>query len=327
MDKKYFLELLLKHRKGMATAEEKQFLIKFYDAVASEADVIELMDADEKQALKQDIQNAIWGEIQQQEKKNVVVLKTRYLRKIAAVVFVLVCATSALFLVRNQHSQNNFTQPGKIQQQSNVFMVLQDGSRVILSHGSKLICAPGFDSLAKREVYLSGQAYFDIKHDSSRPFIVHTGNVFTTVLGTAFNIKAIPGEKVITVTVTRGKVKVSDESKLIGVIIPNQQIVYNKGAASATKTHITAAVFTGWTTEHDLYLEDVTVAEAARLFEERFKVKIGFGDDSVKNKRFTTSFDNRASLDQALRSTCAFNDATYSYNKDKTLITINAKTN
>ncbi|MBD1367234.1 FecR domain-containing protein [Mucilaginibacter sp. ZT4R22] len=324
MEKIYFLELLAKHRKGLATAEEKQFLIKFYDAFASEMDVIELMGTDEKQKLKQDIQNAIWGGIQQQQKKNAVVLKFRYLRKVAAAVFVMVCATCVWYLTYNRHPQNSVSEPAKIQQSSNVFVVLPDGSRVILSHGSKLNYEPGF---AKREVFLSGQAYFDIKHDSARPFIVHTGNVFTTVLGTAFNIKALPGDKVITVTVTRGKVKVSDERKLIGVIIPNQQIIYNKSVASATKTHIKAAVFTGWTTENDLYLEDVTVAEAARLFEERFKVKIVFGDDSIKNKHFTTSFDSAASLDQALGSTCAFNDAVYSYNKERTLITINAKTN
>nr|WP_294941090.1 FecR domain-containing protein [uncultured Mucilaginibacter sp.] len=324
MEKKYFLELLAKHRKGLATAEEKQFLIKFYDAFASERDVIGLMGDDEKQQLKQDIQNAIWGRILQQSEKNVVALKPWYLRKVAAAMFLMVCAASIWYLSANRHPQAKVEAQAKKLQPANIYVVLKDGSTVILSHGSKLTYAPDF---AKREVFLSGQAYFDIKHDSSRPFVVHTGNVFTTVLGTAFNIKALPGEKVITVTVTRGKVKVSDERKLIGVIVPNQQIIYNTSVASATKTHITAATFTDWTTKSNLYLEDVTVAEAAKLFEERFKVKIVFGDDSIKNKHFTTSFDNAVSLDKALISICAFNDATYTYDKEHTLITINSKTN
>jgi ferric-dicitrate binding protein FerR (iron transport regulator) len=48
-----------------------------------------------------------------------------------------------------------------------------------------------------REVYLSGEAYFDVKHADKVPFIIHTGNVSTTVLGTAFNIKAYPVKKVL----------------------------------------------------------------------------------------------------------------------------------
>jgi transmembrane sensor len=323
MDKKKILELLRKHSKGTATAEERNFLMNLYDMFASETDAMDLLNADEKQELKQDIQKAIWEKIQQQEQtKDVVVMKASYLRKVAAVVFFVVCAAGVLFYTRDRHAQNNVVTSKIIRRSPNFFVVLKDGSRVILSYGSKLTYAPGF---AKREVYLSGKAYFDIKHDAARPFIVHTGNVFTTVLGTAFNIEALPGDKTITVTVTRGKVKVNDENKLIGVIVPNQQIIYNKNVERSTKNHITAAVFTGWTTENNLYLEDVSVAEAVRLFEERFKVKIVFGDDSIKNKHFTTSFDSAASLDQALRSTCAFNDATYSYNKERTLITINAK--
>ncbi|AMR31260.1 hypothetical protein A0256_07385 [Mucilaginibacter sp. PAMC 26640] len=323
MDKTKILELLRKHRDGTATAEERSYLVNLYEMFASETDVTILLSTNEKEELKQNIQKAIWGKIQQQEqKKDNGVVGAGYWLKVAAVLLFVFAATGALFYAREKHAQNNIIGENLIQKSSNIYMVLPDGSSVILSHGSKLNYAPGF---AKREVYLSGQAYFDIKHDAARPFVVHTGHVYTTVLGTAFNIKALPGDKVVTITVTRGKVKVNNENKLIGVIIPNQQIIYDERVASATKTNTTATIFTGWTTKNNLYLEDVSVAEAARLFEERFKVKIGFGDDSIKNKHFTASFDSVTSLDQALISTCAFNDATYSYNKERTLITIKAK--
>jgi len=57
---------------------------------------------------------------------------------------------------------------------------------------------------------------------------VHTKQITTRVLGTAFNIKAYHDQKTVEVTVTRGKVAVSDNEKLIGVLLPNQQIVYTE---------------------------------------------------------------------------------------------------
>jgi len=206
-----------------------------------------------------------------------------------------------------------------------LFLVLPDGSRVILSYGSKLSYASSFDGLAKREVYLTGEAFFDIKHNNLKPFIVHTGKVATTVLGTAFDVKALPGEKTITVTVTRGRVKVSDQSRLLGIIVPNQQITYYKPKSNSIQSSINAGNYTGWIAHDDLYFEDVTFGEAAKVLEDRFKVKIQFADQPIQSKHFTTTFNRSASLDQALKSICEFNDAFYSYDKARTTITISSK--
>ncbi len=92
------------------------------------------------------------------------------------------------------------------------FILLEDSTRVWLNAASSLEFPDEFNSKA-REVYLSGEAYFDVKHADKIPFIIHTGNVSTTVLGTAFNIKAYPGQKNIIVSVSRGKVKVSRKNE------------------------------------------------------------------------------------------------------------------
>lgn len=73
------------------------------------------------------------------------------------------------------------------------FIHLPDGSTVLLNEGSKLDFGNDFNT-GSRQVVLTGEAYFDIKHDERRPFVVHTGKVYTTVLGTAFNIRAWPGQ-------------------------------------------------------------------------------------------------------------------------------------
>jgi ferric-dicitrate binding protein FerR (iron transport regulator) len=326
MDKQCFLELLHKHLNDEATDVEQQFLVKYYDLFQAEPDIVALLSDAQKEALKNEIKASIWQDIDSESDKKIISLKTWTIRIVAAAVFIGFCASGFLFL-RNEPGNKPGPSYSVHKQKPNLFLILPDGSRVILSYGSKLSYASSFDGLAKRDVYLEGQAFFDIRHNDLKPFIVHTGKLETTVLGTAFNVKALKGDKTITVTVTRGRVKVSDRNKLLGIIIPDQQITYNKQKTNSTQNKIDAKIYTGWTAQDDLYFEDVTVAEAAKVLEERFKVKILFSDQLVKSKHFSSIFDKSASLEQELKSICIFNDAFYNYDKEKAIITISGKIN
>lgn len=325
MDKQYFLELLHKYLNDEATNEEQQFLLKYYYLFSAEPDIVSLLSDEQKEKIKDEINASIWENIdnQSQNDKKIIPLKT-WIPKIAAAIIIGLCAAGFLFF-RNKPS----TKPNQLysvhKQKPNLFLVLPDGSRVILNYGSKLSYASSFNGLSKREVYLIGEAFFDIKHNNLKPFIVHTGKVKTTVLGTAFDVKAVPGEKNITVTVTRGRVKVSDDKRVLGIIIPNQQITFNQQKSVSTQTNIDAQNYTIWTARDDLYFEDISFGDAAKVLEERFKVKILFLDPAIQSKHFTSTFNKSASLDQALKSICEFNDAFYSYDKGKTTITISSK--
>ena len=105
-------------------------------------------------------------------------------------------------------------------------LTLPDGSTVILNRHSKLSYSQD-PAAKKREVTLSGEGYFDVRHDHSRPFIVNAGKLSTTVLGTAFNIKTSVNDSKVIITVVRGKVRVTKKDNVIGVLTPNQQIAYN----------------------------------------------------------------------------------------------------
>lgn len=326
MDKQYFLELLHKYLNDETTNEEQQFLAKYYDLFSAEPDVIALLTEDQKTKIREEIHASIWENIDKQTNvdKKVIPLKVRIVKIAAAAVVIGIGGIGALFLHKKSHLK-----PAPLyavhKQKPNRFLVLPDGSRVILSYGSKLSYASSFDSLARREVYLTGEAFFDIRHNNSKPFVVHTGKIETTVLGTAFDVKALPGEKTISVTVTRGRVKVSDDDKVLGIIVPNQQITFDKQKSTSTQSNINAKNCTIWMGQDDLYFEDVTFGEATRILEDRFKVKILFTDQRIQSKHFTSSFSKSAGLDQALKSICEFNEAFYTYNKAKTTITISSK--
>lgn len=193
-------------------------------------------------------------------------------------------------------------------------ITLGDGSHVWINAGTELKYPQVFNGKT-REVYLQGEAYFDIKHDSAHPFIVHTGTLFTTVLGTAFNISAGINSSSVVVTVTRGKVSVSDGDKVLGVITPNQQITYNMISHQHMQRVVNAGVVIAWQ-QGDLHFDDITFEEAARELQERFKVKISFENDKVKNCRFSGTALSGKNLDEILRVICAFNQATYEHHTD-----------
>jgi len=322
MDKLYFLELLRKYLQGEATNEEQEFLLRYYNLFQYEPDVLALLTNEKKEELKSQMYATIWKNISREEQSpgKVKPMRKWLIRMSAAAVLFAICATGIFFL-RNESSKKQTFAERTIKQKENRLVRLPDGSTVIVSAGSKLNYPSSFDGLAKREVYLEGQAYFDIKHNSSQPFIVHTGKLETTVLGTAFNIKAFPADMNIIVTVTRGKVKVSYQNRTLGTITSDQQISYNKENAIATQKMVNSDINIVWK-EQDLLFTEVTVAEAAEVLEERFNVKISFSDEKIKSNRFTTTFMKSESLEQVLKIICEFNDAAYQYDKEKATVII-----
>ncbi|MBS1607146.1 MAG: FecR domain-containing protein [Bacteroidetes bacterium] len=83
------------------------------------------------------------------------------------------------------------------------YLLLPDSTQVWLNASSTLEF-PAHFTTEKREVTLSGEAYFDVRHSERGPFIIHTGKISTTVLGTSFNIKAYPDRQHVIVSVRTG---------------------------------------------------------------------------------------------------------------------------
>ncbi len=185
--------------------------------------------------------------------------------KIAAAI-ALIATGSFFYLDKKPLEPQTAAVPKVIKQNAHRFITLPDGSTVILKGTSKLSYSGKLDG-AKREVYLSGEGYFDVNHDAARPFIIHTGEIQTTVLGTAFDIKAIEGENKVLVTVTRGKVKVGNHEKVYGIITPNQQMICNVATQEYSQSKVNAGQVVSWKDE-DLYFDDVTVAEIAKTLED-----------------------------------------------------------
>jgi ferric-dicitrate binding protein FerR (iron transport regulator) len=322
MNKRYLISLLHKYLKGNVTDEERKFVEDYYNVFSAEKDVIGVMSEDELLALENEMNRNIIRDGYEDLVHHAKVKRLANYRKLAAAAAVVVfISAAALYFFNNGPAKETGTQPLAVQAKSNRVFFLPDGSSVILSPGGKLNYPSSFDGMDKREVYLEGEAFFDIQHNARRPFIVHTGKLVTTVLGTAFNVRAMPGETDITVTVKRGKVKVSDEQNTLGIIEPDQQITFNKKEITAAIKVVEADNYIEWK-EENLLFDNLTIAEAAKLLEEKFKTQIVINDQSIGSQRFSASFPKDETLEDAIKIICMFNRVTYRFSDDGTKIFI-----
>lgn len=182
---------------------------------------------------------------------------------------------------------------------------LPDGTRVWLSPNSKLKYPDQFRE-SNRVVSLVGEAFFEVAHDAKHPFIIHSGQVNTRVLGTSFNISAYPQQAEISVTLLTGKVAVAlqKENGMTGATIsPNQRISVNKAEGRISKMDFPNA---GDYLNRRLGIFDykgTILAEVIRDIELQYQLRIQLSPELDKN-RFYGNLDMTKSLTQTLNKLC-----------------------
>ncbi|MES3019289.1 MAG: FecR domain-containing protein [Bacteroidota bacterium] len=260
--------------------------------------------------------NQIMLSSQQSERKRILPNRSWF----TAAALVLLVGASIFFYKKSPTSEKIIAvvnQPAKQDKPNRRFINLPDGSYVILNENSSIELS-NFGSKGNREVILHGEAYFDVVHDSSRPFIVTTGKIRTTVLGTAFNINSNTKERIVVVTVTRGKVQVGDKTRAFSIIDPDEQVVFNSDLDNHVKKLVKAEEFVEWTNE-DIYFDDVNIKDVAGQLQKRFNISIVFTNELIKNCRFSATFLKTQTLEQILKVIGEFNNIKYQF-KDKNTV-------
>ena len=186
------------------------------------------------------------------------------------------------------------------------YMLLPDSTQVWLNAASSLEFPQTFSG-KMREVFLSGEAYFDVRHAEDIPFIIHTGKVSTTVLGTAFNIKAYPGRKNVVVSVSRGKVRVSYDDKEVATLIKGQQVKVNNTDSKVVEKKSAITDAGSWQHGNMVYDEDSfedIIADLERIY----NVTIHINNPAVTELNISTSFKREAGVEGALQVLCRLTD-------------------
>lgn len=225
---------------------------------------------------------------------------------------------------------------------SRMHLNLPDGTRVWLNAGSRIDYPKNF-GMTRRDVNLTGEAFFDVATDPNKPFVIHARNIDILVLGTSFNIKSYPSDKTTEATLVRGSIQVYLHNKPNQKIIlkPNEKLVIPNDdsilmlpmarnhpahadlsepfiAKPAFEEHTGAMIETSWV-DNKLIFRDETFAELAGQMERWYGVTIRFDDERLEQLQFTGIFEKetvRQAL-EALRLTANFN-----YTINDTQITI-----
>lgn len=180
--------------------------------------------------------------------------------------------------------------------------ILPDSSVIYLGASSSIKYPEGFKG-DLREVQLSGEAFFEIKHMPQRPFIVHAGDVRTQVLGTSFKVQAFKEQPLI-VSVATGRVGVSKvgavNPRLLAMLTPGVRVTYYNGRDEVIKDEVMIDDLLGWK-KGDIVFEEQSLQSVVAELERRFGFKITFGDENLKAYQVSGSFPSNQSLETDLK--------------------------
>ncbi|GAB3197665.1 ferric-dicitrate binding protein FerR (iron transport regulator) [Pontibacter aydingkolensis] len=180
-----------------------------------------------------------------------------------------------------------------------IAVVLPDNSQVWLNTGSKLIYDKDFDG-NERKVQLEGEAFFDVKRDVERPFIIHSNEARTKVLGTSFNLRAYPDEPLVELAVATGKVAFSSRKQRNEVIVtPGFAAQLNTLSNELRKEAIAGENVWAWKTEK-LQFQNEELRNILPILERYYDTEIELKNGTLGTCRFTGTFQ-QAELEEVLQ--------------------------
>lgn len=359
------LELIIKYIEGTTTKEENKvlenwlisdvkneiYLTKIKEILSSSKDYKEFrkLDVDKDWDLVERRMNNF------NENKNAHLSTSIIYKRILqfAAIFVLALVFSGIFFYLNEKTKNNDFPVGYNEiyvpngQKSEI--TLADGTKVWINAGSHLKLPNKFGETT-RNIWLEGEAFFEVAKDKEKPFFVHTSDVNIKVLGTSFNVRAYSDEDLIETTLIEGAISLQktnhngEPDNVTVELEPNHKAVYFKSknayvTESLIKTIkqpleirkiliselIDANTASSWK-EDKLIFDNEKFINIISQLERYYGVKIKVEDESLKNVRYTGAI-KKISIEQtikALQITTPFN---YEINDNLILITTKNEAN
>lgn len=178
-------------------------------------------------------------------------------------------------------------------------IILSDGSTVILRKDSKF-SYNDFSNASVRRVEIEGEAFFDVAKDPEKPFVVHINDLEIKVIGTQFNVKAIPDSLVIETILFSGQVNLIQDQQVISALAPSQKAVYN---IKDKNVMVTALDDAGRLLEEKqglLVFENSRLDRVLSALEERYKKGFIIQVDDIEQYHFTGKFNTSQTISEVV---------------------------
>jgi len=206
---------------------------------------------------------------------------------------------------------------GKILQVS-----LPDSSHVWLNAASTLRYKRSFGD--HRELYLDGEGYFDVAEDPVHPFVVHAGQLTTTVLGTSFDVRSFGTDSAATVTVIRGKVQVNNEGNVLDRLTPARQLRWDDRTGQSRTVSVDTASVLAWQ-QGQFRFDNEKMETIAGILSRWYNVKILFKDSALRDCRLLGTFRNNVPLSQILTILSNVIDMQWSIDEKNRIVLLSGK--
>lgn len=331
MTQQEFNELSKRYLEGKATADEERFLTEWFSAQTAQTGI------GLAESQKSGIEKRIWLRIRAQIRPvfGINLNRLAWMSGMAAclvAVYVWVSKTSIVAIdapIVAVEVQDKVGIEVKNTTRLEQEISLKDGTIVLLKQNSSIVYDKSFNE-AKREVYLKGEAFFRVKRNVLKPFLVHTGELTTEVLGTSFRIRHEGKTNTIEVAVTSGKVSVYAEKQQRhdernGVILtPNQRVIYDVTTKNIVSSLVDEPVpiAVEVALPHQLVFEEATLQEVLNALSKKYGIDFVIANPNAKACQITADL-NGLSLFTQLELICKSIDATYE--KRGTVVFINGE--
>lgn len=168
-------------------------------------------------------------------------------------------------------------------------VVLADGTRVSLGSKTNFYYESDYGQ-SQRNVFLEGEAYFEVASDKNRPFIVQVNGQAIEALGTKFNVMAYPTDSLFTTTLLEGSIRISSNNISESVILePNQQFILNRNHLTTKVREVDASQFTSWTSGY-FYFPEQRLESILHRLSLVYGVSFTVHPKTLNNKVFTGTF-------------------------------------
>lgn len=169
----------------------------------------------------------------------------------------------------------------------------------------------------QRNVYIEGEAYFDVAKDADHPFVINVNQMEVTCLGTELNIRNYADEQTSSVVLVDGKVRVATECGDL-TMEPDSRVECDKESMHLSKTNVVASNYTCWLNGETRY-NNQTLADISRELARNYHINIVITNDELREQRFT-GFLGSCSLRNVLDILTITSDMAYQIDGDSVYI-------
>ena len=300
MDNREFSNLIERYKRGELSPQEKELLERFLESFQTNPGEWIEYEMGNQRIIGEKIYSQVMRNMNNRKIHSInrIFFSPSSLQRAAAIACFFILSSGMLYLsgVFSKKSvpvvwHEDVTSVGEKSE-----IILSDGSQVTLNADSKLRYPDRFDN-ARREVYLEGEGYFVVQHTAHQPFILHTGNLSTIVLGTKFNVSAYPENKAIAVSLLEGRVQVtrSEQGKNESIVVlkPQEQLMYDKERDAGSSSLFDSLEVVGW--KDNIYkFENAPLEKVLSQLERAFGIKFTITDQKVLAHKITIKFENNS---------------------------------